>query len=71
MTRISGSGTVVVHDGRVLPTPAPRLSRTATIRPSPERGSHTAEVLVEAGFDPVEIDALVADGVVHTTSVVG
>ena len=65
-------GTVVVRDGRVLPAPAPRLSRTeTTIRPSPERGSHTAEVLAEAGFDPVEIDALVADGVVHTTSVVG
>ncbi len=65
-------GTVVLRDGRLVPAPAPRLSRTElTIRPSPERGSHTAEVLAEAGFDPVEIDAPVAGGVVQTTSVVG
>ena len=60
-------GTVVTGpDGAVTSAPAPRLSRSpGQIRPAPAaRGTHTREVLREAGFSADEIDALATDGTV-------
>jgi alpha-methylacyl-CoA racemase len=47
----------------VQPAPAPRLSRTPgeVTEPAPEPGTHTREVLREAGFTDDEIDKLAAD----------
>jgi alpha-methylacyl-CoA racemase len=49
--------------GVVQPAPAPRLSRTPgeVTDPAPEVGTHTREVLAEAGYSDDEIDKLVAD----------
>jgi alpha-methylacyl-CoA racemase len=51
-------------DGVVQPAAAPRFARstTATPRPAPRVGQHTAEVLAEAGFSAAQIDALLAAG---------
>jgi alpha-methylacyl-CoA racemase len=60
-------GTVVTGpDGAVTSAPAPRLSRSpGQIRPAPSaRGTHTREVLREAGFSADEIVALATDGTV-------
>ena len=52
-------------DGVVQPAPAPRFDRTPAgpLRPAPQPGEHTAQVLREAGFDAAEIAALQAGGV--------
>jgi alpha-methylacyl-CoA racemase len=51
--------------GVVQPAPAPRFSRTVAPRPTPPPavGADTADVLRDWGVD--NIDALIADGVVH------
>jgi alpha-methylacyl-CoA racemase len=51
--------------GVVQPAPAPRFSRTVAPRPTPPPavGANTADVLRDWGVD--NIDALIADGVVH------
>jgi crotonobetainyl-CoA:carnitine CoA-transferase CaiB-like acyl-CoA transferase len=48
------------------PVPMPQLNGmdVGTLRPAPRLGEHSAEILVETGFAPSEIDALVAAGVV-------
>jgi alpha-methylacyl-CoA racemase len=53
-------------DGITQPTPSPRFDRSVpeTPRPAPQTGAHTAEVLAEAGFDAVQLDALRAAGVI-------
>jgi crotonobetainyl-CoA:carnitine CoA-transferase CaiB-like acyl-CoA transferase len=54
--------------GRVRqPKPAARFDRTpARIRgPAPRIGEHSAAILAELGFEPVEIDRLAAEKVVH------
>jgi len=64
---LAARATFVEHEGLVQPAPAPRLSRTpgALSRPPVLPGQHTAEVLAEAGFAPVEVDALRAAGAVR------
>jgi alpha-methylacyl-CoA racemase len=54
-------------DGVVQPAPAPRFSRTPADMPrgAPEVGTHSDEVLAEAGFDAAAIAALRAQGVVR------
>jgi alpha-methylacyl-CoA racemase len=56
--------------GRPMPAPAPRLSRTPgdASRGAPVVGADTREVMHLAGFTSVEIDDLIADGVVVATS---
>jgi alpha-methylacyl-CoA racemase len=58
--------TFVEHGGVVQPAPAPRFDRTPTHlrRTPPGPGDDTDEVLVEAGYQPREIDRLVESGVV-------
>ena len=50
-------GTFVTVDGITQPAPAPRFSRTpgAIAGPPVRAGSHTDEVLSDAGFEPTEI----------------
>ncbi len=50
----------IMLDGVVQPAPAPRFDRSTPDlpKPAPEVGQHTVEVLSEAGFTPVEIEAL-------------
>ncbi|GIU88276.1 MAG: CoA transferase [Acidimicrobiia bacterium] len=57
-------GTFVEVDGVHQPGPAPRFSRTpgAVQRPPVPTGSDTDAALQEWGFEPAEIDALVASG---------
>jgi alpha-methylacyl-CoA racemase len=52
-------GTFVAVDGRTLPAPAPRLSRSgaAVVRRGPVAGEHTAAVLRELGMDREPPDA--------------
>jgi alpha-methylacyl-CoA racemase len=59
-------GTFVEFAGVVQPAPAPRFSRTpgAVERPPPHAGQHTAEVLADWGFEPAEIDRLIASGAI-------
>jgi alpha-methylacyl-CoA racemase len=59
-------GTFVEHGGVVQPAPAPRFDRTPTRlgRTPPGPGDHTGEVLVEAGYEPREIERLVESGTV-------
>jgi alpha-methylacyl-CoA racemase len=54
---LAARGTFVDVDGRTLPAPAPRLSRSGakTPRGGPRPGEHTDEVLRELGLDPVPI----------------
>ena len=51
-------------DGVVQPGPAPRFDRSTPgpVRPAPATGTHTDEVLAEAGFSADEIAALHAAG---------
>ena len=51
-------------DGVVQPGPAPRFDRSTPepVRPAPPTGTHTDEVLAEAGFSADEIAALHAAG---------
>lgn len=60
-----------VNDGTMfVPVPAPRLSSTpaevSLIKPLP--GQHTIIALKEAGFNEMEIDSLLKDNVIRTTS---
>ncbi len=50
---LAARGTFVDADGRTLPAPAPRLSRSGARAPQagPRPGEHTEEVLRELGFD--------------------
>jgi alpha-methylacyl-CoA racemase len=59
-------GTIVEHDGRQQPAPAPRFSRTpGEIQgPSVGAGEHTDEILAELGLAPDEIAALRSSGAV-------
>jgi alpha-methylacyl-CoA racemase len=51
---LAARGTFVDVDGRCLPAPAPRLSRSTARAPSagPAAGEHTDEVLRELGLEP-------------------
>lgn len=57
-------GAFVEVDGFEQPAPAPRFARTPASqpRPAPEVGAQTDEVLRQAGFSGIEIDALRAAG---------
>ena len=52
-------------DGVRQAAPAPRFDRSPADapRPAPHIGQHTREVLLEAGYNPTEIDALLGSGV--------
>lgn len=52
--------------GMVQPFPTPRFSRTqaSTPAPRPKPGADTRAVLVDYGFEPSEIDALVGEGAI-------
>lgn len=54
-------------DGGLQPAPAPRLSRTpgSSPRANAVPGRHTVEVLRDYGFQPEEIDQLIAAGAAH------
>jgi alpha-methylacyl-CoA racemase len=54
----------VTVDGVLQPAPTPRFSRTEPGAPGPAKpvGADTRSVLVEFGFGPGEIDALMASG---------
>lgn len=55
-------------EGRYEPAPAPKLSRTPAIdhvRPVPNVGQHTSEVLREVGFSESEISKFLSMGVVE------
>lgn len=58
--------TFVEHGGVTQPAPAPRFSETPTsiMRPPPEHGEHSEEVLAEFGFSHAEIEHLRAAGVI-------
>ena len=59
-------GTYVEVEGVVQPGPAPRFERSAPepVRPAPEIGAHTQEVLAQAGFSEPDIEALRACGAI-------
>jgi alpha-methylacyl-CoA racemase len=59
-------GTYVEVEGVVQPGPAPRFDRSAPVpvRPAPEVGVHTHEVLSQAGFTMDDIQALQAAGAI-------
>ncbi|MDB5447515.1 MAG: putative acyl-CoA transferase/carnitine dehydratase [Phenylobacterium sp.] len=63
-------GTFVEVDGVVQPAPAPRFSQTpgAIQRPSPRVGEHDREALLDWGFTPAELDALVSAGALSAAS---
>jgi alpha-methylacyl-CoA racemase len=56
--------TFVDVDGVVQPAPAPRFSRTPADPPGPvtAAGTDTVDVLLDAGFDRADVDALLASG---------
>ncbi|HXY92164.1 MAG TPA: CaiB/BaiF CoA-transferase family protein [Acidimicrobiia bacterium] len=58
--------TFTTVDGVVQPSPAPRFARTPAEVGGPPvaAGRHSTEVLLERGFAPTEVDALLAAGVV-------
>lgn len=64
--QVQARSTIVEHDGRLQPAPAPRFSRTPTHAQScpSNPGVHSTEVLSDLGFDPTEISRLIDDGVV-------
>jgi len=56
--------------GEVEPAPAPKLSRTpASVKSlqQPMVGDHTVSILQEAGFHNIDIDELLASGIVQQT----
>jgi alpha-methylacyl-CoA racemase len=59
-------GTYVEVEGVVQPGPAPRFDRSAPVpvRPAPEVGVHTHELLAQAGFTMDDIQALQAAGAI-------
>ncbi|WP_344042959.1 CaiB/BaiF CoA-transferase family protein [Nocardioides panacihumi] len=61
---LAARGTLVEHEGRLQPAPAPRFSRTAATLGAPPAavpGAHTRDALAAWGIEGV--DALIADGV--------
>ncbi len=60
-------GTFVRRDGVLQPAPAPRFSRTPAqiVAPPPHPGQHSAEILMDWGFHPTQIEALMAAGAVR------
>ena len=65
---LEARGTFVSVDGVVRPAPAPRFERSR-VDPSasaPALGSHTREILGEAGYGPGQIESLVEHGVIAT-----
>ena len=73
--QIEASKTLEVVDHPVMgavrqPRPAPLVNgqRSAPGAPAPVVGAHTREVLAENGFDDKDIETLLEDGVVATTS---
>ena len=61
---LAARGTFVDVEGRVLPAPAPRLSRSGARapRPGPRCGEHTDELLTELGFDAAALRACASCG---------
>jgi alpha-methylacyl-CoA racemase len=61
---LAARGTFVDVDGRALPAPAPRLSRSGARapRPGPRCGEHTDELLAELGFDAAALRACAGCG---------
>jgi len=58
-------GSFIDHDGVIQPAPTPAFSRTPGQAGSPRPvGADSADVLRQAGFSPVEIDALLTAGVI-------
>jgi alpha-methylacyl-CoA racemase len=58
-------GMVAEVDGRAVgPGPAVRVGGEPALRPAPDLGEHTVEVLAEAGLEASEIEELRAGGVV-------
>lgn len=58
--------------GQESPRPAPVLSRTPAdpgLGPDPAIGEHTVEVLQEYGFRPLDIDRLLAAGVIEDSAI--
>lgn len=60
-------GTFVAPNGVVQPAPAPRFDRTPSALPAiaPRIGADSAAILRKLGRSEAEIEALMADGVVH------
>jgi alpha-methylacyl-CoA racemase len=58
-------GAFVDVAGLVQPAPAPRFGRTPAGQPgpAPQLGQHTAQVLLEAGLDESDVQALISSGV--------
>jgi len=55
-------------DGKIVPNPAPLLSRTpgfAEGRPQPSVGEHTAEILREHGYTNEQINDLSSNGIIY------
>ena len=55
-------------DGKIVPNPAPLLSRTpgfAEGRPQPSVGEHTAEILREHGYTNEQINDLSSKGIIY------
>jgi alpha-methylacyl-CoA racemase len=63
---LAARGTFVPLGGGVVPATPPRFSRTPALPPGPERavGADTRAYLLGHGFDPAEVDALLASGAV-------
>jgi alpha-methylacyl-CoA racemase len=61
---LAARGTVTREDGHLRSAPAPRLSAHPDLRASDPRPASLQSLLGELGFEPAEIDRLVADGVV-------
>jgi len=58
-------------DGKYVPAPAPRLSRTPAVAdngPQPVVGGCTRQVLLEYGFSQKEISDLIAQGAIREAS---
>lgn len=54
---------------KVVPVPAPRLSRTPAIpdlKSLPLPGQHSFEILLEKGFERSEIESYIQKGIVHS-----
>ena len=47
-----------------VPMPVMPGMDTTTLRPAPRLGEHSAEILTETGYNPAEIDELIATGIV-------
>ncbi|XP_042899564.1 alpha-methylacyl-CoA racemase isoform X3 [Parasteatoda tepidariorum] len=67
----SCKGTFICSDEKVVPSPAPTLSRTpaAVKLTEPLNGQHSIEILREEGFSSEEIKKYIDDKVVHALNV--